>query len=532
VTPESPTPVSGLELTSLTASELADGVRRGELSAREIVDAHIGRIEEVDGRLNAVIARRFHEVRADADTLDAARAAGEDPGPLAGVPMTVKEQWDVAGLPTAYGLPSRANHRAERDAPLIERMRRAGAMLLGKTNTPQLLMYQESDNPLHGRTNNPWDLGRTPGGGTGGEGAIIAAGGSALGLAADIGGSIRLPSHFCAVPALKATSLRLTTLGSPREFFFPGFYDIVMDAGPFGRSVADLALAMEVLAAPGQERIDPRVPPVAWPDHRAVDISRLRVAYFDDDGVYRPSPAIRRAVHEAADALRAAGAEVEPFRPPNAEASIALYLSFVSADALEWIKAHARENPIDRRTRTMTRLARLPEPVKPLLAGTLRSAGQRRLAASLSRSRRLSVREYWDLVIERDDFRTGFMEAFDAGRFDAIVCPPCPLPALTHGSTYYLFAAVNTYSLLFNMTGFPAGVVPATRVRPGEESDRPESRDRVDRTARDVERGSAGLPVGVQVAARQWREDVVLALMAFLEEQFRSTPDYPARPPL
>jgi fatty acid amide hydrolase len=223
---------------------------------------------------------------------------------------------------------------------------------------------------------------------------------------------------------------------------------------------------------------------------------------------------------------------VEPFRPPDAAEVVWLYLSFVSADALEWIKPHARANPIDRRTKTMTRLARLPEPVKPVLAKLLQGAGQKRMSASLANSRRLSVREYWDLIIRRDRYRTQFMEAFDRERFDAVICPPCPLPALTHGTTYYLFAAINSYSLLFNTVGFPAGTLPATRVRPGEESDRPDSRDLVDRTARKVERGSAGLPVGVQLAARQWREDVVLALMSHLEEHFRRQPDYPSRPPL
>ena len=338
------------ELTWCSAGELARLVAAGTVSAREVVEAHIDRIEAVDERLNAVIARRFDDARAEADAVDAARARGETLGPLAGVPITVKEQFDVEGLATTFGLPTGATSCRRRDGPLVTRLRDAGAIILGKTNVAELLFYQEGDNPLFGRTNNPWDLERTSGGGSGGEGAIIAAGGSPLGLAADIGGSIRTPAHFCGIQGLRPTSGRLTNLDSPPELFFPGMEAVILDPGPMARTVADLELAMRVLAAPGLEKLDPRIAPVAWPDPKA----RL-----DRGAADRRLRGRRLLARVAGAAPRGAGgggdpdergAIVEPFADPDPEAATRFYFSFLMADGLRWPK-NLRGNPVDGRVK-------------------------------------------------------------------------------------------------------------------------------------------------------------------------------------
>ncbi|QSQ20043.1 amidase [Pyxidicoccus parkwayensis] len=518
-------------LTALSATQIAESVSKGELSAAEVVEAFIHRIEEVDGRLNAVVTRRFGQARADARELDAARARGEPLGPLAGVPMTVKDPFDVAGLPTTFGLPTRGNHVAREDGPLVKRLRGAGAVILGKTNVSELLFFQEGDNPLFGRTNNPWNLERTSGGGSGGEGAIIAARGSALGLASDVGGSIRTPAHFNGIHGFRPTSRRLTIVGSPPELFFPGFEAIALDPGTLARHVADLSRAMAVLAAPGQERLDVRVPPVPWREPAEVDVSGLRIAMFDDDGYWPASPALRRAVHEAAAALRGRGAQVETFSPPGPGTAPRLYNAFLSADALEWTKPVLHGNPVDSRIRIMTQGMLLPRVLRAPLGRLLTVAGQRRLAAGVTTARGRSAGEYWALVAERDAWRGAFLAAMDAGGFDAILCPAHTLPALRHGASRDLYDTTS-YLVTYNVLGMPAGVVAATRVRAGEESDRPSSLDIIECAARRTEEGSAGLPVGVQVAARHWRDDVVLAVMAALEEHFRRQPDYPGEPPL
>ena len=395
----------------------------------------------------------------------------------------------------------------------------------------ELLFYQEGDNPLFGRTSNPWDLDRTSGGGSGGEGAIIAARGSPLGLGADVGGSIRTPAHFCGIQGLRPTAWRLTPLDSPPELFFPGMEALALDPGPMARTVADLELAMQVLAAPGLDRIDPRVAPAAWPDPSAVSLAGLRVGVFDDDGYWTPSPGLRRVVREAASALADRGATIVEFAPPEPAKATELYFAFLGSDALAWTRPILKGNPVDRRIRVMSSTARLPDAVKPLVAAALRAAGQRRLAGGVGSGQHRSAGEYWRLVRERNRWRSVFLAAMDAAGIEAIVCPPHTIPAHRHGATYYLYDTPS-YLMRFNVLGMPAGAVAASRVRAGEESDRPRTRDVVERTVLDNEQGTAGLPIGVQVAARHWREDIVLAVMAALEEHFRAQPDYPHEPAL
>jgi len=511
------------------AAEWAAEIAAGRLSAREVVETHIARIEAVNPALNAVVVTRFDEARAEADLADAARRAGATLGPLHGVPVTIKEQFTVAGTPATLGVPGAPVD--EDDGPLVARLRAAGAIVLGKTNVPQLLLYNESDNPVYGRTNNPWNPDRSPGGSSGGEAAIIAACGSPLGLGSDIGGSLRAPAHACGIAALKPTSGRLTNEDARRAGFGFGQIAVVSQPGPMARSVADLALAMRVLAAPGLEGDDPSLAPVTWRDPAGVDVSRLSIALYDDDGFFPASAAVRRAVHEAGEALAARGARVDRFAPPAVREAIATFFGILAADGGRGAKARLGRAPRDRRVAGLLQLVAIPNGVRGPLALGARLAGQRRLAEQMQAIRPCDVAAAWALIEAQAAYRRAFVAALDAGAFDAIVCPPLALPALTHGSSYLLSTAAS-YSMLFNLLGMPAGVVPVTRVRPGEEQPRKVGVDAVERAARDVELGSGGLPIGVQVAARAWREDVVLAVMGALEDAFRERPEYPRLPPI
>lgn len=307
--------MDGVSVLFLSATEIARQIKAGTISTREVVEAHIQRIEEVNPRLNAVIFPLFAEARKEAQAADEAQRRGEKLGPLHGVPITIKEALLVKGTPTTFGLLNQRTHQAEDDGPLVSRLRRAGAIILGKTNVSQLTIYIESDNPLYGPTNNPWNLDRSPGGSSGGEAAIIAAGGSALGLGADFGGSIREPAHFCGIQGLKPTSGRLTMQDTRYDLFAVGQEGVLAQCGPMARSVADLALAMNVLAAPGLEALDAAIAPVPWRDPAEVEVKGLRVAFYTDDGYFPAAPALRRAVQEAAEALRTRGAQVEEWTP-------------------------------------------------------------------------------------------------------------------------------------------------------------------------------------------------------------------------
>jgi fatty acid amide hydrolase len=481
-------------LTSLSASELARRIAAGHLSSQQVVEAHIRRIEAVNPRLNAVVVPLFEQARAEASRADRLREQGTLPGPLHGVPITLKEQFMVSGTPTTVGLMRYKSKIMEQEGPLVKRLRRAGAIVLGKTNVSQLLLSLSGtcENPVYGRTNNPWDLARAPGGSSGGEAAIIAAGGSPLGLGGDNGGSIRIPAHFCGLYSLLPTVRRLTNLDSPSYAEVAGQEAMIAQPCPIARSTQDLRLAMSILAAPGLNAVDPSVPPVPWPDPTVVSLAGLRIGMYTDNGVFAVAPAVRRAVDEAAQILRARGAIVEPWNPPDVAQAVQLFFALRSADGFASYKHLLGDDPCER-----------------IIAATMRS-----LPGAVS------VERYWQLVEKLNQYRHHFLSALDAERFDALLCPPYALPAPTHDSDGSLNVAnAGSYAILANVLGLPAGVAPITRVRPGEESERSVGNNNVERAARAVEMNSAGLPVGVQVMARPWREDIVLALMAALEEQ-------------
>lgn len=519
-TPETDTPPP---LVRLSASELARRIAAGEVTATDVVEAHIGRLAAIQESLNCVAVPLYEQAREVARRADQRRARGEELGPLHGVPFTAKECFDVAGSPTTAGVPSLADHRAAATSPLLQRWLDAGAILTAKTNVPELLIYIETDNPLYGRTLNPWSPERAPNGSSGGEAAAIAALGSPLGLGTDIGGSVRLPAHACGICGLKPTAGRLPLAGMFTPF--PGQEGVLDAAGPLARSVADLALGMRVLGSPASGE-DPSTSPVPLGDPRRVRLDALRVGYYLDDGFIRPAPALRRVVEEAARALDARGTVVEEFSPPDTEEAMRLLYSLLSADGAAWARPLLAGRGHDRRAKEPARMSALPRPVRSVLTAGLRLAGQPRMARTLSWLGRRSVEEYWRLLAQRNAYRGRFLEAMRANRLDALLCPPSAHPALRHGAGRELTAAAS-YTMTYNVLGWPAGVVAASRVRPDEECDRPASRDLVERAARRVETDSAGLPIGVQVVGLPWREDVVLAVMEALEEHFRGQPDYP-----
>jgi len=514
------------EITTLSAVELAAGVREGRFSVREVVDAHIRRIEQVNGDLNAVIIPLFDQARAAAAEADARQARGEPLGRLHGVPVTIKEQYRVAGTQVTLGALNKVGNIYDDEGPLVTKLREEGAIILGKTNIIQTLSNFESDNRVYGRSNNPWNLDRTPGGSSGGEGAIIAAGGSPLGLAGDYGGSTRIPAHFCGVQGFKPTSWRLSNADFPPDLLAGGQEAVIPQPGPIARTVADLALAMEVFAETSQGTTPDMVPPVPWPDPAEVDVGNLHIGYYTDNGYFPASPALRRAVMEAADALEAKGATIAPFTPPDTAETVRIFLGSVSAGSGDDFKQLlGDEKPIPQ-MKEMLRSLSTPPWVLRFLPRIMRARGQNFAAHMIECTGTRSAEAYWEIVEARTVYRAQFVRSLEEGGFDAILCPPFALPAITHGSSRDLFPAM-TYGLPYNVIGAPAGVVAATRVRPGEESDRPVGRDRVEIAAQQVEQGSAGLPVGVQVVARHWREDIALAVMAALEAHFRTQPDYP-----
>jgi fatty acid amide hydrolase len=321
----------------------------------------------------------------------------------------------------------------------------------------------------------------------------------------------------------------LTNFDTRPDILAGGQEVIVPQPGPMARSVADLALAMEVLAAPGGERIDPSTPSVPWRNPADVSVSALRIAVYTDDGYYKASPAIRRVVEEAAQALRAMGAHVEYWTPPEVSQAVRLFFSIFTADGAASLRHALGSDKAMPQISGVLQSTGMPRPMRRLVATLMQFSGQERLASILRVVGARKTEDFWKLAEELNLYRLRFIQSLDAGRFDAIICPPTSLPAVLHGSTADLLD-FDSYARLYNVLGMPAGVVAASRVRADEESDRAVSKDPAELTALKVEKGSAGLPIGVQVAARHWREDVVLAVMGALENHFRTQADYPAHP--
>lgn len=451
------------ELIYASATRLARAIHDREVSAEEVVNATIERIESVNPLINAVVQLRSDDARSEARAADASLARGEVKGPLHGLPITIKDAFETEGLISTSGTKGRASFMPGEDDAVVARLRAAGAIILGKTNVPELSLAFESDNLIYGRTNNPYDLQRTPGGSSGGEAAIIAAGGSPLGLGTDLAGSIRLPSHFCGIAGLKPTTGRV-----PRTGNFPprgGLTTELSQAGPMARRVEDLALMLPLIA--GIDWRDPTVVPMPLESPASVGLKGLRVAFHTDNGIVTPTQETIEIVRGAARSLADTGIIVEEARPEGIEETYELMHDILGADGGAGLEGLLR------------------------MAGTVETHPLLQRVQKLLGPRAISTAELGAVLLRLYRFRSRMLAFMQ--QYDAIISPVCAHPASAHGNSFEEgTGAAFSYTMTYNLTGWPAVVV-----RGGTSPE--------------------GLPIGVHVAARPWREDVALAVAAEIE---------------
>ena len=448
-----------------SARAIAEAIREKEVSAVEVAQAHLDRIGEVNERLNAVVLLCDERALDEAREADAMLARGESKGPLHGVPMTLKDSLDTEGVVTTGGTTGRRDFVPERDSTVAARLRAAGAILLGKTNTPELTMAGETDNLIYGRTNNPFNLERIPGGSSGGAGAIVCSGGSPFDIGSDTGGSVRMPSHFCGIAGIKPNSGRVPRTGHIIPWGM-GATDAKTQNGPMARFVEDLVLLLPVISGP--DWIDPAIVDMPLLDPADVDLGKLRIAFYtDSDGFKSPDQDTRDTVEKAVEALH---------------------------DVVESVTEAAPE-PI----------SRVPDMTGRTGDGDGR-AGTRRLlnkagttevspflAKHFDEAETISTAEFTEALEELDLYRSDMLRFMSD--YDVIVCPTTATAAPPHGATFEESNKNGFYTGPYNLTGWPGTVV-----RCGASSE--------------------GLPIGVQVIARPWREDVSLAVAAWLESAF------------
>jgi fatty acid amide hydrolase len=514
------------DLCSKSATELSRLLTAGEISSEEVTKAHLARIDAVDRKVRAFTAVFRYEALAAARKADEERRRGEVRGALHGLPVTVKESLDMAGFASTLGAPSRANVRAKDDAGITQLLRESGAVILGRTNLSQLMLYNEARNPIFGQTANPWSLDHSPGGSSGGESAAIAAGMSPLGIGTDIGGSIRVPAYSCGIAGLKPTLDRWTNKGSNTALL--GQEVIRSQLGPMARSAHDLVLAMRALDPLRMSALDGRVPPVPFADPARFDPSSLRVGVFTEDGLIPSSSTVVRAVNEAAAALRSRGATVVDFTPPGMTEIAYDYFGAMSADGGAAASHVLAGGAVDPSLQPLLLLARVPPSARRAAARVADLAGEHRLARFLGSVGEKTIAELWAITARLRSARVAILAAMAEAKIDLLLGPVYATAAIPHGVSKD-FTMAGTPAMLWNATQLPSGVVAVTRVTRAETT-RENPRDRLEKRAAEVDAKSEGLPVGVQIIGRPWEEDRVLAAMITIEDVVAKTPGFPRTP--
>ncbi len=444
------------KVCQLSVVEIASSIQKGEISSSAAVDAFLKRIEEVNPQLNAVVRLNEERARAEALEADADLARGKIRGALHGVPMTLKDSFDSAGVISAGGTLGRAHTVPTSDATVLARLKNCGAILLGKTNTSEFTLSYDTNNLVYGQTSNPYDLTRTPGGSSGGAAAIVAAGGSPFDIGSDYGGSLRYPSHCCGVTTIKPTSGRVPRTGHILPF--GGMLDFCQQVGPIARSVKDLGYLLPLIAGP--DGIDPSIIPMPLGNPDRVDIRQLKVAFHTDNGILAPSHETSAAVERAASMLASYGMAVDNKRPPVIDQTYGIMMDLFAADGGASIRRLLRES------------------------GTLEHS-----IPWLKDAKPVDFDSFDSLIMKWYKFRSSMTSFFN--EYDVLLSPVNSFAALPHGSIQDDLRAFS-YTMTYNLTGFPVAVV-----RAGTSTE--------------------GLPIGIQIIARPWREDVALAIAEYLE---------------
>jgi amidase len=451
-----------------TIAEIVEGVRAKKCSPVEVVDARLERIRELQPKLNAFVHLDAEGAQKQARAAEAAVMRGEGLGPLHGVPLTIKSCIDVAGWPTPAGSVLRKHYVPRADAPMVARLRAAGAILLGNTNTPEYLMAYETDNSLSGKTSNPWNLERSAGGSSGGEGAAIASECSTGGVGSDGGGSIRVPAHFCGICGLKPTPGRIPATGH-----FPGSggaFGWVGVVGPMARTVTDVRALFEVMVGPDPG--DALSAPVPVRVVNEKDVCGLRVGILESDALGKVTPETSVAVERAAKLLSEQGFKVETKRLTGLERAIQLWWYFFGPVIGHLIRDGA---------------VGLEESLSPML---------RQYVALATAEIPMEFESFLTACGERDSLRAAILRQME--EVTILLSPVSSGPAFRHGEGNWRSGAKENYrdtmrfSQWLNLAGFPGVAVP-------------------------VGISSEGLPIGVQVIGRPYEEELVLAVAEAIE---------------
>lgn len=454
------------DLKFASVVQMAQMIREKEISSVELVDILYNRIAEVNPQINAVVLTCKERAQEEAKKADGLLARGNVMGPLHGVPMTIKDSLETAGVLSTGGTLGRKDYIPAKDATVVARLRASGAILLGKTNTPEFTLSGTTANLIYGMTSNPYKEGYSPGGSSGGAGAIVAAGGSPFDIGSDFGGSIRGPAHFNGIAGIKPTTGLVPRTGHIVDY--GGLFDAYQVLGPLARYVEDLKLILPIILGPDQK--DAAIHPVPWTDPDSVQIKNLAYAWFIDHGSTKEcSEETIEAITKAVKSLESAGIQLKKDAPIEEikEAEDVRYRLF-SADGRAWVNRLTEKYG----TTQTHPLLRLSDPSTAISSG-----------------------DFTELVEQLDASRSKLLQWMQ--RYDIVICPvnfdgAAPNPDVFERSSWS--SDGYGYMGIFNLTGWPSAVV-----RAGTSKE--------------------GLPIGVQIVGQPFQDHKVLAVAAYLEKQ-------------
>ncbi|KAI0123798.1 amidase signature domain-containing protein [Xylariales sp. AK1849] len=478
----------------------------GELNAEAVVRSYIERATEAHRKTNCLTEVLFEDGLSSAKALDDVAQSGGAPNPLYGIPMTLKDQFNVRGYDSTIGYVGRAFSPANNDAILVKMLRSLGAVIIAKTNLPQSIMWCETENPLWGLTTNPVDSRYTPGGSTGGESALLALHGSMVGWGTDIGGSIRIPAHMMGLYGLKPSSVRLPYQGVPVST--EGQEHVPSSVGLLTRSLSSLEYVMKVVIDARPWEQDSRCVPIPWRgDMYTSHLSRpLTIGILSDDGVVRPHPPISRVFRTAVATLKAAGHDIIEWDASLHADCIAVMDAFYSADGGEDIKVDVKAGG---------------EPFIP------------HVERLVNRGQAISVYEYWQLNKKKCALQQAYLEKWKSiispktGRVaDVILMPPMPHSSVPHGGCRWV-----GYTKIWNVLDYSALVIPGGKVHPEDANAEwgYEARNEMDEWNSNLWQSNKedmirlGLPVGLQIIGRKLEEEKVLAIGKVIEVLLEAT---------
>ncbi|XP_059196403.1 vitamin D3 hydroxylase-associated protein-like [Centropristis striata] len=500
-------------ILSLSLAELTKKLQEGSLSPEDVFYSYMEKALDVDKDLNCctgILLESFDQLKT---------VSSNKTGLLYGVPVSIKENYAYKNHDSSCGVTINLDQPAQKDCVLVEVLKRQGAIPFVKTNLPQGLLNYDCGNPIYGQTLNPHNLQKTCGGSSGGEGALIGGGGSVLGLGSDIGGSIRIPASFCGICGFKPTPGRLSSTGvSP---IYQGQKSVLSSVGPMARDVDSLALCMQALLCDHMFSLDPTVPPIPF-DSQIYQSSRpLRIGYFESDGYCHPSPSMARVIREVKVLLEQAGHTLVPYSPLKvSEVAPELIVKGILADGATTLLQKLEGSPLDPCLKAQVVPYYLPNWLKKTLSFLLRPLFPRGSEIMDALRGVGSVQDLWKQHAAVEDYIQDTIAEWRRCNIDVLLCPVI-------GPAFNLFycgqlTIYTTYTILYNLLKFPAGVVPVSTVTAEDEEELRHFKgiyqDKFDKLFKEAVTGGEGLPVAVQCVALPWQDELCLHFMKEVEQ--------------